>query len=75
MGSTLIFVLFTDNYINPFTPGTFTRDNPPIPWQFLVENKHMRAPKVNHMCSTTRDKLLLSNNPFLFVELMDSQGM
>ena len=62
-------------WLNQFTPGTFTHDNPPIPWQFLVENKRTRAPKVNHMRSKTRDKLLLSNKLFLFVELMDSQGM
>ena len=28
--------------INPFTPGTFTCDNPPIPWQFSVVNKCTR---------------------------------
>ena len=62
-------------FLNPFTPGTFTYDNPPIPWQFLVENKRTRVPKVNHMRSKTRDELLLSNKRFLFVGLMDSQGM
>ena len=48
---------------NPFTPETFTRDNPPIPWQFLAENKRTRAPKVNHMRSKTRDKLGNGLNP------------
>ena len=61
--------------VNPFTPGTFTRDNPPIPWQFLVENKRTQAPKISHMRSKTRDKLWLSNKLFLFDELMGSQGV
>ena len=75
-------VLYTLRYrfcsrmrINPFTPGTFTHDNPPIPWQFSVENKRTRAPKINHMRSKTRDKLWLSNKLFLLYELMGSQGM
>ena len=62
-------------HFNPFTPGTFTHDNPPIPWQFSVENKRTRAPKINHMRSKTWDKLWLSNKLFLLDELMGSQGM
>ena len=62
-------------YFNPFTTWTFMCDNPPIPWQFSVENKHTRAPKINHMRSKTRDKLWLSNKLFLLDELMGSQGM
>ena len=61
--------------LNPFTPGTFARDNPPIPWQFSAENKRTRAPKINHMRSKTRDKLWLTNKFFLFDELMGNQGM
>ena len=62
-------------YFNPFTTWTLMCDNPPIPWQFSVENKHTRAPKINHMRSKTRDKLWLSNKLFLLYELMGSQGM
>ena len=60
---------------NPFTPGTLMGDNPLISWDFLVENKCMRAPKINHMCFKTRVKLWLSNKLFLLDELMDSQGI
>ena len=64
-----------DFSVNPFTPGTFARDNPPIPWQFSAENKRTRAPKINHMRSKTRDKLWLTNKLFLFDKLMGSQSM
>lgn len=60
---------------NPFTPGTLMGDNPLIPWDFLVENKCMRAPKINHMCFKTRVKLWHSNKLFLLDELMGSQGI
>ena len=60
---------------NPFTPGTLICDNPLIPWDFLVENKCMRAPKINHMCFKTRVKLWRSNKLFLLDELMGSQGI
>ena len=60
---------------NPFTPGTLMGDNPLIPWDFLVENKCMRAPKINHMCFKTRVKLWRSNKLFLLDELMGSQGI
>ena len=60
---------------NPFTPGTLMGDNPLIPWDFLVENKCMRAPKINHMCFKTKVKLWRSNKLFLLDELMGSQGI
>ena len=58
---------------NPFTPGTLMGDNPLIPWDFLVENKCMRAPKINHMCFKTRVKLWRSNKRRLD-ELMGKPG-
>ena len=49
----------------PFTPGTFTRDNPPIPWEFWPKNLRARTREVNHMRSKAKDKIKFPNKlPF-----------
>ena len=49
---------------------------PQFPGKFWYQNnKHTRAPKINHMRSKTRDKLWLANKLFLLDELMGSQAM
>ena len=59
---------------NPFTPGTLMGDNPLIPWDFLVENKCMRAPKINHMCFKTRVKTLAFKQTFSFRRVNGQPG-
>ena len=46
---------------NPFTPGTFKRDNPPIPWEFWPKNLRARTLEVNHMRSKAKDEIKFSN--------------
>ena len=65
MGIVPTEIIENNMQLNPFTPGTFTCDNPPIPWEFWPENLRARTREVNHMRSKAKDKIKFSNKlPF-----------
>ena len=65
MQKSIVDVHFLLTVINPFTPGTFTHDNPPIPWDFWPKNLRARTREVNHMRSKAKDKIKFPNKlPF-----------